>query len=85
MTAPDQIGNAASKNFLQGAGRPHMVSGPGRVGPQDLPSRTASEKLMQARSKSLLVPALTIACDVSCRSHGGPDAGSNEFIAQALD
>jgi len=25
MTAPDQIGNAASKNFLQGAGRPHMV------------------------------------------------------------
>ena len=24
MTAPDQIGNAASENFLQGAGRPHM-------------------------------------------------------------
>jgi hypothetical protein len=27
MTAPDQIGNAASKNFLQGRGRPHMSRG----------------------------------------------------------
>jgi hypothetical protein len=32
MTAPDQIGSAASKNFLQGRGRPHMVHGYRRGG-----------------------------------------------------